>query len=415
LKGRFFPLQTIQEATEGRHKLNSVRDLWDVFKEVWHEGYGGFDFSSLIIALGIIIVTLLVRGVFTRFVINRALAYSARSNSRIDDELIMSMKDPIRFIPVVIGVYFALSLPDFSDSPDFADFVGRVIRSLIVFNIFWALYCIITPLAFLLGKLERIFSAEMVSFLLKLMKGIVIGLGVATILQLWGIQIGPIIAGFGIVGVAVALGAQDLFKNLISGFLILAEKRFKVGDWVLVEGVVEGVVEKIGFRSTAIRRFDKALTIVPNATFADRAVTNFAEMTFRRIYWKIGLRYTTTTRQLQEITDGIRNYLIGHEDFAQPGEALLFVYTDSFNESSIDIMVYCFTRSIVWGDWLQSKQELAYEIKRIVEEAGTGFALPSVTVYRGFGGAEPDPFMPPAGDRASGNDRSAAEPVTERG
>lgn len=380
--------------------MNNFRDLWEVVKEVWHEGYGGFDFSSLIIALGIIIVTLLVRGVFTRFVINRALAYSSRTESRVDDALILSLKDPIRFIPVVIGVYFALTLPDFTESPDFDEFIGRVIRSLIVFNIFWALYCILSPLTFLLGKLERLFSAEMVDFLLKLMKGIVIGLGIATILQLWGIQIGPIIAGFGIVGVAVALGAQDLFKNLISGFLILAEKRFKVGDWVLVDGIVEGVVEKIGFRSTAIRRFDKALTIVPNSTFADKAVTNFAEMTHRRIYWKIGLRYTTTVAQLQEITDGIRNYLMENDDFAKPDEALLFVYTDSFNESSIDIMVYCFTRSIVWGEWLKSKEDLAYAIKRIVERAGTDFALPSVTIYRGIGGADPDPFIPPAGEGA---------------
>ncbi|MEX0584038.1 MAG: mechanosensitive ion channel family protein, partial [Sneathiella sp.] len=242
-----------------------------------------------------------------------------------------------------------------------------------------------------------LFSTEMVNFLVKIMKGLVVGLGAATVLQLWGIEVGPVIAGFGIVGVAVALGAQDLFKNLISGFLILAEKRFKAGDWVLVEGVVEGVVEKIGFRSTMIRRFDKALSIVPNATFADRAVTNFSEMTYRRIYWKIGVEYSTSVAQLQEITEKIRDYLIGNKDFAQPNEATMFVVTDSFNSSSIDIMIYCFTRTTVWGDWLDIKQDLAYSIKGIVEQAGTGFAFPSMSIYRGIGADEPDPFVPPSG------------------
>ena len=78
-------------------------------------------------------------------------------------------------------------------------------------------------------------------------------------------------------GVAVALGAQDLFKNLISGILVLVEKRFKIGDWILVDGIIEGIVEKIGFRSTTIRKFDKSLAIIPNFQFAENAVVNISE------------------------------------------------------------------------------------------------------------------------------------------
>ena len=81
------------------------------------------------------------------------------------------------------------------------------------------------------------------------------------VLELWGIKIGPIIAGLGLFGVAVALGAQDLFKNLISGILVLVERRFQVGDWIFVEDVIEGTVESIGFRSTVVRRFDKSLLL----------------------------------------------------------------------------------------------------------------------------------------------------------
>ena len=101
---------------------------------------------------------------------------------------------------------------------------------------------------------------------------------------------------FGLFGVAVALGAQDLFKNLISGILVLVEKRFKKGDVILINNIVEGSVEKIGFRSTAIRKFDKSLCFIPNFQFAENAVTNITEISNRRINWIIGVEYKSTIK-----------------------------------------------------------------------------------------------------------------------
>ena len=196
---------------------------------------------------------------------------------------------------------------------------------------------------------------------------------------------------------AVALGAQDLFKNLIGGILIIAEKRFNHGDWVLIDGVVEGVVESIGFRSTVIRRFDQAPVFVPNARFSDGAVINFSQMRFRRIFWKIGVLYSTSVDQLRQIRDGIECYILDHKDeFASPSEVATFVRVDSFNESSIDIMVYCFTRTTKWGEWLEIKERLAYYIKDVVEGAGSAFAFPSRSLYiENQTGEKPDLFVPP--------------------
>ena len=108
-----------------------------------------------------------------------------------------------------------------------------------------------------------------------------------------------------VLGIAVGLGAQDLFKNLISGLLIISEKRFIPGEWIQVDGVVEGTVEKINFRSTLVRRFDKSPVFVPNSALSDAAVTNFSRMTHRRIKWAIGVRYDTTSEQLREIRDKV--------------------------------------------------------------------------------------------------------------
>ncbi|MCK5444122.1 MAG: mechanosensitive ion channel family protein, partial [Rhodospirillaceae bacterium] len=219
----------------------------------------------------------------------------------------------------------------------------------------------------------------------------------ASILELWGIKVGPILAGLGLFGVAVALGAQDLFKNLIAGILILAERRFNKGDWILVDGVVEGTVEHIGFRSTMVRRFDKAPVYVPNTKLADSAVTNFTAMTHRRIYWHLGVEYNTTIEQLRTIRDEIENYIFETADFADPKEVSTFVRIDRFSDSSIDIMLYCFTNTTNWGEWLEVKERLAYKIKEIVEGAGTGFAFPSRTIYvEAVPGEAPETFVPPS-------------------
>ena len=163
--------------------------------------------------------------------------------------------------------------------------------------------------------LESILSKEIVNWLVTVARWGVILTGIATVLQIWGIQIGPIIAGFGLFGVAVALGAQDLFKNLLGGISILVERRFALGDWIEVEGVVSGTIEQIGFRSTRVRRFDLVPVIVPNNMFADHALVNYSQMPHRRIYWKVGLEYRTTSTQLRRVRDQILKWLKDDDAF----------------------------------------------------------------------------------------------------
>jgi len=201
----------------------------------------------------------------------------------------------------------------------------------------------------------------------------------AAVLELWGIKIGPIIAGLGLFGVAVALGAQDLFKNLISGILVLVEKRFKIGDWIFVEGIIEGIVEKIGFRSTVIRKFDKSLAIIPNFQFAENAVVNISQTTNWLISWIITLQYDTTVEQLKKVRNEIEEHITKSEDYNI--DLGLAVRVDKFSDSSIDMYVRCFTKTDSWEEWLLVKEKLAIEVKQIVEKNGASFAFPSQSIY----------------------------------
>ena len=112
--------------------------------------------------------------------------------------------------------------------------------------------------------------------------------------------------------------------------------------------------------------------------------------------WKIGVEYRTTVDQLRKIRDDIEAYVHGNEDFAPADEVSTFVRIDAFSDSSIDIMLYCFTKTTDWGTWLKIKEELAYSLKEIIEGAGSGFAFPSQSVYvESFPGEGPEIFVPP--------------------
>lgn len=359
--------------------MSDLKEFWALVVDVWRDGVYGVDVGQILVALAILLVFVAFRKLMAHFVINRIKAQTARTETELDDEVVEALERPLAFIPVVIGFFIASQYLE--PEGNVAVFVANLNRSLVAFAIFWALYRLVEPFSYVVGHLQDIFTASMLRWLIKAMKAGFVLLGGATILEVWGIAVGPLIAGLGLFGVAVALGAQDLFKNLIAGIFILAERRFHPGQWIRVDGVVEGTVMEIGFRTTIVRRFDRAPEFVPNSKLADNVVTNFTAMSHRRIYWKIGLEYRTTHEQLREVRDKIAAYIAESDEFAPASEVPTFVRIDSFNASSIDIMLYCFTKTTVWGEWLEIKERLAYKVKEIVEGAGTGFAFPSQSVY----------------------------------
>lgn len=383
--------------------MKDMTEFWNLVVDVWQHGVIGIDVGRMAAALGIFLVFLMLRGLLTRFLMGWLRMMTKRTPWTLDDQILAAIEPPVRFVPVVMGLFFAFQVLKLAGTPD--QMASNLVRSLIAFTIFWALYRAVDPLSVLLHRLDRIFSTELVEWMARAIRVLVFIIGAAAVLEIWGIKVGPIIAGFGLIGVAVALGAQDLFKNLIAGLLILAEKRFHKGDWIHVEGVVEGHVEAIGFRSTMVRRFDKAPVMVPNSQLSDTAVINFTAMTHRRIKWLIGVEYRTSVDQLRQIRDQIAAYIDETPDFAPKTDVSTFVRIDSFGDSSINIMVYCFTITTKWGEYLEIKERLAYKVMDIVHGAGAAFAFPSQSIYVESlpGDDAPEIFQPPAGP-ASGGD-----------
>ena len=163
--------------------------------------------------------------------------------------------------------------------------------------------------------------------------------------------------------------------------MILLEKRFQLGDVISVPGHTEGTVEHIGFRSTLIRKFDSTPITIPNYIFAEAPILNFTNRKFRRINWTIGLEYNSTLGQLKKLTDLISSFISENENFMVNENYKSFVRIEKFNDSSIDILVLCFTSTKDWDKYLEIKEDLAIKIKDSVEKLGLSFAFPSQSIY----------------------------------
>jgi len=349
----------------------------DLFLSVWSKGIRGVDIFQILIGIGIFFIFLIFRGIISKVIIKRLEAISKKTTNKLDDTFVHAMEGPARFLPIVLGFFIASYYMSFGE--DARAVVDTINRTLITILIFWLIHQIVEPISYILSGLDKMLTRELIGWIIKSLKILIFILGLAAVLELWGIKIGPIIAGLGLFGVAVALGAQDLFKNLISGILVLVEKRFKIGDWILVEGIIEGIVEKIGFRSTVLRKFDKSLAIIPNFQFAENAVINISETTNWRIDWAITLQYDTTVDQLKKIRNEIEDHIKKSDDFDKAvGVA---VRVEKFSDSSIDMRVRCFTTSNSFSKWLEVKEKLAIEIKQIVEANSAAFAFPSQSIY----------------------------------
>ena len=356
--------------------MDVLKNFKDLFLDVWKEGVSGVNISEIIIALIIFIFFLFLRGIFSKFVIKRLEKYVSKTTNKFDNSLVFSMEGPAKFFPIVLGFFISTSYLSVEHGG-----IELINRSLITILIFWTFHQIIGPLSVVIKSVGGLLSKDLITWIIKAIKILILILGAAAVLELWGIKIGPIIAGLGLFGVAVALGAQDLFKNLISGILVLVERRFQVGDWIFVEGVIEGTVESIGFRSTVVRRFDKSLATIPNFQFAENAVINNSLTTNRRVNWIIGLEYRTTSDQLKKIKQEIESYIQGSELFSKSGDTFISVKIEQFAASSIDIRLICFTKTKNYLEWMNVKDTLAIAIKSIVEKNKASFAFPSTSIY----------------------------------
>ena len=355
-----------------------MEGLIEIITNVWKDGLLGIGITEIIVSLIIFIAGAISRAFFVGRVLKWLEELTSQTDSEIDDVLLKSLKKPLGYIPMTIALYcVAVYLPLEGVADTFAT---NLIEAMIAFTIFSAFANSVAPI-FQAFTSRAVLTRSMTMWLERAARIIIWIIGLGIILDIFGIQIGPLVAGLGLFSVAVALGAQDLFKNLISGLLIIGENRFQPGDRIEVPGSLHGMVEDIGFRSTLIRMFDTAPMLVPNKDLSDVKVVNHGNMVFRRISWHLNLIYSTTQEQLAKICADITTFIDSSDDFVENPDQESFARTEELASSSIDIRVLCYTDPVGLTDFSKIKQNLIFEIIKIVRSNGSEFAYPSTSVY----------------------------------
>ena len=227
-----------------------------------------------------------------------------------------------------------------------------------------------------LGK-KSIAAASLINFLRKVVKTIVIVIALLSILDNMGANVNAILASLGIGGMALAFASQDTIANFFGSVSIIIDRPFIVGDWIKTLSY-EGNVEVIGFRSTRVRTFDKTLVTIPNSILAKESVENFSRMPTRRVVDVIGLTYSTTAKQLEDIIPEIRTTILSVEGVDPFSVSARF---DSFGASSLNIKIIYYTKKINYDFHTDVKSKVNFAIMKLIADRGLSFAFPSTSVY----------------------------------
>ena len=346
--------------------------------------------KSYIIFGSIILLGLFLKSLISSYL--RKIIYKLvgdKSNSDGKSEFDNLLKKPLNYFLLIIIFYLSFNQLNFPESWDLVSsneiglkmILEKGVSLLILITVFWTLLRVVDyigdRLKFKAEKTESKVDDQLIPFAIEIGKVLVVIFGALILLSnVFNVDITALAAGLGVGGVAIALASKESLENLLGSFTIFFDKPFQVGDIITV-GSITGVVEKVGFRSTRVRTFDKSLVTIPNKNLINSELDNLSLKPVRKVKIDIGLTYNTTVDQIKNIVKDIQDLVDDHPNTNEDG----LVRFMNFGASSLDIMVVYFTNSPDWKLLVDTRQEINYKIIEIVKKHGSDFAFPSTSLY----------------------------------
>lgn len=330
---------------------------------------------DLVIGIAVFLILFLFRYKISNALINVFGKLFLRNNKEKTNSLVNSLQKPLAYLIGTVGLYIAFAIN--YNKPG----VTKVFKILIILIICWGVINYLSNNLFLhlhFGDSSNdTMNTTALRFLANILKIVVIAFGVVMIISEFGYNVNGLLTGLGVGGLAVSLAAQDAVGNLISGFIIIFDKPFKVGD-LIESATVKGFVEEVTMRSTKIRTLDDSVITVPNSTLTKEAVTNISMMDKRRINLTFGLVYSTSNETIEKVRNEIKTYIVQNKDILPEPCRIHF---RKFGDSALNFEVVCYTETSDMDEYLKIENELNLAIKKIIENNDTDFAFPTQTVY----------------------------------
>ena len=315
------------------------------------------------------------------------LQFLGRHGSNMGSRLAAALRRPVLF-GLGISLYASWIIHQLNERLELGFLaqpeVNKISKTLVIASITWAVLNI-GQTVLKSASMRRWIQIEdqqdesmLINVMSRLFTIAVLLVATAALMVTFGVPSGAIATMLGGAGIGISFATQQISQNFLSGFMLFFNRPFREGDWINADSL-EGTVESIGWYYTRIRTFDRRPLYIPNSVFATNPIENPGEMYNRRIRANISLRYEDLGK-IDSITKEVRQHLQQHPDIDQ--SQTILVNFNEWDSSSINMMVYCFTKTTVWKDWLDIQQSIFLEIAGIVQRSGADFAFDCMTLYQ---------------------------------
>jgi len=303
---------------------------------------------------------------------------TAKTKTQVDDLVLSLIRGPVKVVTFVILLHVGLKVFSW---PDWAQtFISNGLKIIIACSLTYLLIKLVDLVVGLWQKRmesagERGLDIQLFPVIRKSFKVFIIIVATLVTSQNLGMNVTGLLASLSIGGLAVGLAAQDTLSNLFGAVALFADKPFRVGDRIQIEGL-DGIVETIGLRSTRVRHLDGYLVTIPNRTMANANITNVSRWPNIKTVMNIGLTYDTPPDKITRAKEIIDSIYRPH-----PKTADLIVSFNKFESASLNILVVHWWNSTDYKDYLLGFQHLNLELKRRFDAEGINFAFPTQTIY----------------------------------
>jgi len=317
------------------------------------------------------------------------------------------IKLPFLIVMAVTSFHISLWILYLNTSPN--EVVKEILHTLYIISISWFLFTLIDIIALYVVNSKKYVKRikqrkELINLGILSVKTVLVIITFIILLHFWGVNVSGILTGLGIGGIAIGFAAKDLLSNFFGTISIIINDVYSQGEWIEVNGV-DGTVAELNFGTTKIRTFSNGLISIPNHVMSNSTILNWNRRKHgRQIKTVLGLTYNSNKQDIINAINDINNYLENHPEIATPNKSYdaiskerknklisvedtygikrtLFVKFIGFSESSVDILIYAYSKTVNWGEFMDVRQEVYLKIWDIIEKNNLEFAYPTQTLF----------------------------------
>ena len=328
---------------------------------------------SLLIILGVFILSKVLYWV-TKNIIKRL---TSKTKSNLDDILVDMLEEPLITGLVIFGFWLAFKRLDFGENVD--AWIGKAFYFAVAIDVTWMISRLVNALlkeylSPLSKKTKNKLDDQLVLVLQKSTRTVIWVLGIIVALNNAGFDVGALIAGMGIGGLALAMAAKDTVSNIFGGLTVFLDKPFKLNDRIKIDGF-DGFIVDIGLRSTRLKTLEGRIVTIPNSHFSESVVENVSLEPSRKVVLNLGLTYDTTPENMQLAMDILEDITKNNSNL----ESDHLISFTSFGDFALGILYIYYIKKE--SDIFKTQTDINLEILKRFNDNKLEFAFPTQTIY----------------------------------